>query len=351
MAPASFSVRISIDKPFWQKAWFLWTTVLSVPLVVIGLIRLQTVSLRRLNRKLHGLVRQKTLLLVEEKEAVSRINLQLEDKNRDIMDSIRYAKRIQLAALPDMALLKTYFPHSFIFYQPRDIVSGDFYWFAEKDDIFIIAAVDCTGHGIPGAFMSMIGTTLLNKIIFDDDTGSPAIILARLNKEVTSSLHQQEAYDSSHDGMDIALCIIDRKTNSLRFSGAGRPFCLVRNDEVQVIKSNKAGIGGRYGHDTIEYDETIVQLEEGDSFYLFSDGYADQFSSETGGKFSSRRLRELFRSISGLPATDQEKKVRETFYEWKGEEFQYDDILVIGIRYDLQETQVPGTFAENIKEL
>jgi ligand-binding sensor domain-containing protein/serine phosphatase RsbU (regulator of sigma subunit) len=330
----AFEIYISIDKPFWQKTWFVLLAILLTPLIILGLIRLQTISLVRLNKRLQFLVHEKTSQLQEEKEAVSRINNELESKNKDITDSIHYAKRIQLAILPDIEILKEQFPRSFIYYLPRDIVSGDFYWFANKGPLFIIAAVDCTGHGIPGAFMSMIGTTLLNKVVFDYNITKPAEILQQLNSEITSSLHQSDVSGSSHDGMDIALCVIDKSKNKLTFSGAGRPLFMVRNHEVLTYKTNKSGIGGVYNSTSPVYEEIEIPLEKSDSVYLFSDGCTDQFGYESGSKFSTKRMRELLKEIGHLPMDQQETIIRRIFTDWKGHGEQFDDMLFMGFKVE-----------------
>jgi ligand-binding sensor domain-containing protein/serine phosphatase RsbU (regulator of sigma subunit) len=327
------SVKIFIDKPFWQKTWFIVLALLFIPVAVLGLIRLQTISLVRLNKRLQTLVSEKTSLLNEEKEEVSRMNIELQSKNKDITDSIEYAKRIQMAILPDLSVLKEQFPESFVFYLPRDIVSGDFYWFAQKGPLFIIALVDCTGHGIPGAFMSMIGSTLLNKIVFDYDITEPAEILQYLNKDINLALHQQESSESSHDGMDIALCAIDKTENTLRFAGAGRPVVMMHNGELSEYKTNRGGIGGVYNNIFPVFEEIEIKLEKNDSIYLFSDGFTDQFSSGTNAKYSSKRMRALLKEISTLPMEEQGRRVEEAFFTWKGEEFQFDDVLFMGFTY------------------
>jgi ligand-binding sensor domain-containing protein/serine phosphatase RsbU (regulator of sigma subunit) len=326
------SVRISIDYPFWQKTWFIVAMILFVPLVIYGIIRMRTLSLVRMNERLHVLVREKTFLLENEKESVARINVELRQKSKDITDSIRYAKRIQMAILPDLEIFRRNFPDSFIFYQPRDIVSGDFYWFAERDDLFFIAIADCTGHGVPGAFMSMISSTLINKVVFDHGYTRPSAILQTLNNEIKSSLHQQESSDSSHDGLDIALCVIDRKNNVLRFAGAGRPLLLVRNGAISIHKSNKGGLGGVYSRTSPVFEEFVIDMQPGDCFYMYSDGYTDQFGGARQNKFSSPNLRGLLQMIAPLPMEEQGKNVREAFNTWKGNEEQCDDVLVAGFK-------------------
>lgn len=327
------SVKIFIDKPFWQKTWFIVLALLFVPVAILGLIRLQTLSLIKMNKRLQTLVGEKTALLEEEKESVSRMNLELQSKNKDITDSIEYAKRIQLAILPDLSILKEHFPENFVFYLPRDIVSGDFYWFAQKGSQFIIALVDCTGHGIPGAFMSMIGSTLLNKIVYDYEITNPSDILSCLNKEINIALHQEESSNSSHDGMDIALCVIDKAESKLIFAGAGRPLLIMRKGELLEYRTNRGGIGGVYNAIFPVFEEIEIPLEKSDSIYLFSDGFADQFSSGTNAKYSSKRMRELLAEIAHLPMNEQGIKVHDAFFAWKGDEFQFDDVLFMGFNF------------------
>lgn len=327
------AIRISIDYPFWQKTWFITMMILIVPVIVYGIIRMRTLSLVRMNERLHVLVEEKTFLLQTEKESVARINVELQQKTKDITDSIRYAKRIQMAILPDLEMLQRNLSESFVFYQPRDIVSGDFYWFAERDNLFFIAVVDCTGHGVPGAFMSMISSTLINKVVFDLGLTSPSEILKSLNSEIKASLHQQDSIDSSHDGMDIALCVIDKENKVLRFSGAGRPLLHVRFGELAVYKTNKGGLGGVYNQLTPDFDEVTLHLQSGDCFYMYSDGFTDQFGGAHEHKFSSRALRGLINGISPLSMKEQERHIDEAFNTWKGKEEQCDDVLVVGFRF------------------
>ncbi len=327
-----YSIRITIDFPFWQKTWFTVMLILVVPMLVYSIIRIRTVSLVNMNERLQVLVKEKTFLLETEKESVARINVELEQKSKDITDSIRYAKRIQLAILTDMEIFQRNFPDSFVFYQPRDIVSGDFYWFAERDNLFFIAIADCTGHGVPGAFMSMISSTLINKVVFDQGHSNPAVILESLNKEIKTSLHQQASSDSSHDGLDVALCVVDKATNILRFAGAGRPLLHVRGGEVTVYKTHKGGLGGVYTRATPVFDEITLELHRGDCFYMYSDGFTDQFGGARQSKFSSPNLRGLLKMIASLPMEEQGNTIRDAFNTWKGTEEQCDDVLIAGFK-------------------
>jgi ligand-binding sensor domain-containing protein/serine phosphatase RsbU (regulator of sigma subunit) len=329
-----YAVKIFIDKPYWQKAWFIISLCVCIPLIVIVVFRYRTAKLVRINTKLQHLVEERTTEVKKEKEAVSKINKALEEKSQDVIDSILYAKRIQMAMLPHEQVLKNQFPEHFIFYRPRDIVSGDFYWFADKGDLFIVAAVDCTGHGIPGAFMSMIGTTLLNKIVFDYNITEPAQILDQLNKELMGSLHHDESYSVSMDGMDIALCIYHKTEKTMQFAGAGRPLLVVRNKVVTEYKTSNLGIGTNYIKLTPGFKQVDVPLQPGDTVYLFTDGYNDQFNYEDNKKFSSRRFRETVADLGDEPMDLIGFTIEHIFDEWKGDHFQFDDILVLGFRVE-----------------
>ncbi len=256
----------------------------------------------------------------------------IEEKNKDILDSIRYARRIQEAIMPEKELLNIYFPESFIFYQPKDIVSGDFYWFLEKYHKFFIAAVDCTGHGVPGAFMSVIGSNLLNQILNEYSILEPEAILDHLNFRVQAALKQDQNAETK-DGMDVAFCSIDQENDLLQYAGANRPLWLVRNGEIIKYEADKIPIGGgQFGH--MSYKGHTIPVQEGDIIYIFTDGIVDQFGGEQNKKFTSKRFADLILSISHLSMQEQMQNIKNTFMEWKGKEEQTDDVLVIGIRYN-----------------
>lgn len=253
-------------------------------------------------------------------------------KNKDITDSISYARKIQHAILPSDALIKTHVPHSFVLYMTKDIVSGDFYWFGHFDDFSIIAAVDCTGHGVPGAFMSLIGYNLLNRIINERKISDPKEILLELNNGVLGVLHRNES--ESKDGMDIAICKINHKQNTLEYAGAMRPLWIVNNHELREIKADKIPIGTKQKdrEEKIEYTTQLIQVAKGDSFYIFTDGYADQFGGPKDKKFSTGRLKELIIQASVHDCHTQENMLKQEHLKWKMDNEQVDDILVIGFR-------------------
>lgn len=263
--------------------------------------------------------------ITEIREAEKTISV----KNKEISSSINYAKRIQKAILPDMAEIKAALPNSFILYKPKDVVSGDFYWFSKMDDTIFLAAVDCTGHGVPGAFMSLIGNDMLNSIVKDSPELEVSDMLEMLNYKVKKALYQGDNGQGLHDGMDIALCKINRKSGIVEFAGAYRPLYYFSGSELKESKGDRFSVGGRRKSNTTFTSHTI-ELQPDQTFYIFSDGYADQFGGNQSKKFSSRRLRELILSMQDKPMEIQKEILEVNFEAWKGDEEQTDDILVIG---------------------
>jgi ligand-binding sensor domain-containing protein/serine phosphatase RsbU (regulator of sigma subunit) len=327
--PAIFAFKIR--KYFWKTSWFFILSIVLIFLLVILIVQWRTRSLQKQSYVLEQLVSRKTEQLKKEKERVEQINLIIEAQNTDITDSINYAKRIQEAMLPSKKEIHDNL-NCFIFYKPRDIVSGDFYWYSELNEAQIVAAVDCTGHGVPGAFMSLIGSTQLKNIITESGQGSPSEILGRLNKKIIDSLHQINSNFTSNDGMEIVLCSIQPQTRQVVFAGANRPLYLVRQGVLQEYPGSSFPIGGMAEAHTASYNEHIIPYIKGDMLYLTTDGFADQFGGQKNRKFSSKRLKELFCRISSLPVTDQDKELAAEFNAWKTDGMQIDDILVIGIQ-------------------
>ena len=256
----------------------------------------------------------------------------IEYKNKEITDSINYAQRIQRAILPNLDDVSTAFPQSFVLYKPKDIVSGDFYFYTQKHTMHFIAAVDCTGHGVPGAFMSMIGAEKLDEAV--DQSADPSTILKLLNTGIKTSLKQSEVNDdSTRDGMDLAFCSVDINKRLVNYAGANRPIWIIRkgSEEVEEIKATKKAIGG-FTDFAQEFESSSIQLAEGDTFYLCTDGYADTFNGETGKKMNTKRFKEILVEIQPLSMDEQDRHLASFLEKWKGEEEQVDDILVIGIR-------------------
>ncbi len=257
----------------------------------------------------------------------------IEDSNEKIMGSIRYGSRIQKALITASEPIEKAFPESFIFLKPRDVVTGDFYWYVNRGDEQILAAIDCTGHGVPGAFMTVFGYSLLNKIVNNDGVDEPSQILALLGFEVMKLFQTQEEDQVIQDGMDMALVKINQKEKKLYFAGANRPLILHNKEGQQQIKGDRIGLGGKKmlergkPFNTFEYD-----YEPGDTFYIFSDGYADQFGGPESRKFMTKRFRELLNSLQKLSMQAQMKKLELTLKEWMGNERQTDDMIIIGVK-------------------
>lgn len=251
-------------------------------------------------------------------------------KNKDITDSISYARKIQHAILPQDELIKTYLPQSFVLYMTKDIVSGDFYWFTHIDGCSIIAAVDCTGHGVPGAFMSLIGYNILNKIVNEQKITDPKDILYELNNGVLEALYKNES--ESKDGMDIAICKVNHKENTLDYAGAMRPLWIVNGGTLREIKADKIPIGTRHEsrEEPIRYTTHTIHITKGDCFYIFTDGYADQFGGKNNKKFSTAKFKDLILKNASENFNTQEKNIKLEHQQWKGDFEQVDDILVIG---------------------
>lgn len=256
----------------------------------------------------------------------------LTQRNKDIVDSLTYAKSIQEAILPNPVRLEQFFDDHFILYKPRDIVSGDFYWYTERGPVGILCVVDCTGHGVPGAFMSMMGNDYLTHIVTDNEVGSPGKALGMLNERIIKALKQTGEVGESKDGMDIAMCAFNRDTNLLQFAGARNPVYIIRNGELHELKGSKFSIGGGDVGEKV-FEDHEFELEQGDEIYLFSDGYPDQFGGERGKKFMYKRLKEYILSISGSPMHNQLRQLEKNFLDWRGEIEQIDDVCMVGVRY------------------
>ena len=318
--PASFS--FVIRPPFYLTWYFILLVAGILFIIVISYVKIRERALKRENLILEGKVKERTATVEAQKEELAR-------KNENITDSIRYAKRIQIAILPE----KSPYPDTFILFKPKDIVSGDFYWFTEVGDKEFFSAVDCTGHGVPGAFMSIIGHNSLTKIVREYGILEPGKILNQLNKEVLETLHQRSDAGDVYDGMDLALACYDRKGKYLEFSGAFNPLYLVRDGELLETKADKQSIGRSAFKTDAEFTNHRIDIEQGDTLYLFSDGYADQFGGEHRKKFKYKNLKETILKIQKESMSQQRAILDETIEKWRGDLDQLDDILVIGRRF------------------
>lgn len=282
-------------------------------------------------RVLEMKVLERTEEVVRQKEEVERQSRKVVDLYNNVTDSIRYAKRLQESILPPEKRMEAILPHSFVYYRPKDIVSGDFYWMERIGEKVIIAAVDCTGHGVPGAFMSLIGHNGLNQVVKEKGQTRPAEILYELNRLAYEALHKDRGESMVRDGMDLALCTLDLATLELQFAGANNPLYVVRGERLLQFPSNKNAIGSVEMNSNAFTDHTI-QLQPHDMVYLFSDGYADQFGGAKGKKYMYRSFRELLVRISTQATTRQRAMLHEEFNTWRGAHEQVDDILVMGFR-------------------
>jgi serine phosphatase RsbU (regulator of sigma subunit) len=262
-----------------------------------------------------------------------QIELEIQSKNRKITESINYAQRIQGAILPDNNVIRKFLPESFILYKARDVVSGDFPWFIRVDNIIYFAAVDCTGHGVPGALISLIGYFLLNEIVKGRKITDPGLILDQLDQSVTATLRQDQDDSKTKDGMDIALCKIDLDNNELTYAGAHRPLYFVKDGELQEIKGDKFPIGGGIYRNQTNFTSTKVKVSKGDSAFFCSDGYPDQFGGPDNRKFGPKRIRELISNNSEKSADELYDLFDNAWTEWKGDTKQIDDVLLIGVKF------------------
>ncbi len=289
-------------------------------------------ELAETERTLEQKVKERTEEVVLQRDENERQRLKLEDLYKAVTASIRYAKRLQNSILPPKDIINAICPESFVMYRPKDIVSGDFYWFEKTGGSRnFFAAVDCTGHGVPGAFMSLVGANGLNSSVREHKVCEPGAILDNLNKYVFESLNKGREENQVRDGMDIALCSIDYDKMELIYAGANNPLYLIRDEEVKIIKADKFAIGS-FEPMSKKYNQHTVKLQKGDLIYLFSDGYADQFGGEKGKKFLYGRFRKHLLSIHKMSMKDQKEHLKKTMDEWQGSFEQVDDILVMGAR-------------------
>lgn len=326
--PAIFSFMILFP---WYMKWYMFILYSICVLYLIRLTyKLYSKKLIRDNIRLETVVSDRTREIRQQKEII-------ENKNLQITSSINYAKHIQDSILLPEEDIKQFIPDLFIYNQPREIVSGDFYWFSKVSETMVFATIDCTGHGVPGAFMSMIGNTLLNDIVNGMNIIKPSQILKYLNRGIKQALLQNLSETHAQDGMDLALCTINLESRTLQYCGAKNPLYLIRDQQLEVIKADPWSIGGRIKRSgiekEIEFTNHIISLDHSVTVYMFSDGYLDQFGGEDGEKFSIDRFNKLLIKISGETMEEQKIILTRTMEDWKKNQRQIDDMLVIGIRF------------------
>lgn len=334
--PSTFSFVVS--PPFWQELWFIVLVVLLVVLSIVGIVKNRERKLRAERELLEQKVKERTQEVTEKNKELELVNLEvlsknkeIEQKNNDLNSSIRYALTIQKASFPAIQAMKHEVPNSFIYHLPRDIVSGDFYWYRKTNNKFVVACADCTGHGVPGALTSMIGIALLNEIVGGNKITDPAEALSLLDQGILKAFENSES--ETNDGMDISLITIDLETKTIEYAGAYRPLIMIRDGELTEIKATKMSIGFK-DVPVKTFEKHTVQFQSGDNFYMFSDGYPDQFGGPKGKKFKSKAMKEMLISASNESMEEQKTVVHEALSNWmKNEHEQVDDILVMGIKF------------------
>lgn len=319
------SFGFTIKPPFWKAYWFIILEVLTGLALIFSIIKIRERQLVKEKRVLEVKVKERTREIEKQK-------MEIESQRDEITDSIQYARRIQQAVLPGKKTLERTLPEHFIFFKPRDIVSGDFYWMEKKEEQIVVCAADCTGHGVPGAFMSLLGLTFLNEIVNHEGVLKASEILNRLRTNIIRAMSHKDEAEQAKDGMDISLVVIDRQLGMLEFSGAYNPLILIRNGEIMEYKGDSMPVG-KHVIEEKPFSNQRIRLERDDMLYLYSDGFPDQFGGEKGSKYKARPFKNFLARISVKPVKDQAALLEEELKNWKGKEFQVDDILVIGIRY------------------
>jgi ligand-binding sensor domain-containing protein/serine phosphatase RsbU (regulator of sigma subunit) len=313
-----YSITITIIPPFWKtKTFYVLLVLLGITLVVL-FTQYRTRAVKRENRILEQKVAERTR--------------ELEEKNHDIMSSIQYARRIQEAILPSKDHIFQKLKKIFIIYRPKDIVSGDFYWFAEKNGVKIFAVVDCTGHGVPGAFMSMIGHNLLHQIVLDKGITVPGEILDHLHRGVQKALRQGQNEINTNDGMDVSMITVNDEAREVKWAGANRPLVLInREGGFDRYEGNKFPVGGAQAELDRVFTTHDIKVQVATMAYMFSDGYADQFGGDRGKKFMVKRFHEVLTTIHTYSADEQKEQLEKNFEEWRQNHEQVDDVLIVGL--------------------
>ncbi len=318
-----YKLPINIRPPFWQRAWFIFISVLTVVILAISFFRYRVYKLEKDKIKLEKTVEERTEEIIKQKH-------EIEVQKKHLTDSIKYAQRIQNAAITKPDVIQKYVKDYFILFMPRDIVSGDFYWFGEVDKTLFVALADCTGHGVPGAFMSMLGLRLLNDIVINQKVTRTNLILDRLREGVIDSLNQEHEDSKTRDGMDMAICAINYSEQRIEFSGAFNPLWIVRGNEFQVLRPDRMPIAKYMKMKAFTSDH--INFKPGDKIYFFTDGYVDQFRSGDLQKFMKKQLKETIQTISLMSMEDQRTELIKIFENWKGSYSQIDDVSLIGLQ-------------------
>jgi len=311
------SIKFTIKAPFTKTPLFFILSASFVLLILFLIVRFREGQLQKTNKILEQKVKERTAEIEAQKE--------------EITSSIEYASRIQMAMLPEKGLFSSFFADHFIIFKPRDIVSGDFYWIGETEKHIFFTVADCTGHGVPGAFMSTLGISTLNEIITNNADLQANTVLSLLREKIKTSLHQTGKEGEAADGMDISFCILNKNRKVIQYSGAYNPLYIFQSGEFKEYKADRMPIGIYYGEKKT-FTNYEISLKKGDSVYIFSDGFADQFGGPDGVKYKSAKMKKLLAEIYYRPMSEQKTIIEKEFESWKGPAEQVDDITIIGIR-------------------
>ncbi len=342
----TLKISVEVKPPMWQTTWFLISIfILFLVLISLGISAFYRTKQRKIKEYYEILelkVKERTAEIEKQNQLIQNQNQEIyiqyqkiEIQNKEITDSIRYAGRIQKAALSDTGIYKKYLSEFFILFKPRDIVSGDFYWISESKNKLVVAAADCTGHGVPGGFLSMLGISFLNEIVKDINKTTTEInaadILTSLRKKIITTL-TSHGEEERKDGMDISVVIIDKQNMKINFAGANNPAYIIRSNNLTKIDADRMPVGYNKKLNDVPFKNKYVSIKPNDIIYLFSDGYADQFGGKNQKKFNSRRFREMLLHIHKLSLNEQKIIAEKILNKWKGENLQIDDILLIGMK-------------------
>ncbi len=322
---AILTFTLAIRKPFWQQWWFIFVCILLALITIRFIILRREKILRDNQEKLQIALDERTKEVVEQKTL-------LEIKNKDITDSILYAKNIQNAMLPPKGVLNKFFSDAYVYYKPRDIVSGDFYWCEKFGNKVLVALADCTGHGVPGAFMSLIGSTIIKDVAKMKEVNTPFELITLLDLEIQQILNKTALEDGIRDGMDISIIDFDTETNILRFAGANRPIFIFHNGYLEEIKGDRRSIGETDRRKDMTFSMQEIKLQPGDIVYMFSDGVTDQFGGPGGKKLKRKGLQQVIAKSVHLPMREQRIQFRNFLSEWKKDIEQLDDIIILAFK-------------------
>ena len=327
--PLSFT--FVIRPPWWQTWWFRISAIIAGIGVIVIAFRVRTGALRKKQKELEALISARTAEVVSQKEL-------LQEKNKEVLDSINYAQRIQRSILPSAEDMQKALHNHFVLYKPKAIISGDFYWMAQvqthttEAQLVVLAVVDCTGHGVPGALMSIVGNTLLNQTIKNSEINTPAQALDFLNHELPKNLKSQQKGEIIRDGMDMVMCALDFKNKKLYFAGANNSLYLIRKGELIEIAGDKQAISGSIDDVKKPFSNHTFELETGDILYLLTDGFADQFGGPKGKKFKHKQVVQTLLQVHSLSMNEQKEKIYKAFEDWRGDQEQVDDVTVIAVQ-------------------